>query len=417
MKILYVLLIVIYVIFAKDYEVWVMDQSDTTTDGGGTVYIYDGAELLLNANQAVPEVLDLGGSARNLCLNQTGSAPKRPHMIFFNVAQTHAIISFVTTGHVLFMDAATRTPLNCIDVGVQAHAAVPSHDESFVVVANQAGKLLQKIITNYAINSFVLDASATLNLVTCVTPNGVPCESESLRPNNQPICPAIDSTDSKVFVTLAGGGLFVVDPHPSPMQIIGEYDNTTVHANGCGASEAQGRMYINSGGPLESDLYSFPLTGYAPTNPVNVPSPRLVFTHDGSISDSHGMLITKYERFVWIAERFGNTITIVNVETEEVVEQMSLVGNVSQDPAPDIMAISPSGNRVFVALRGPRPLTQNNPAFNNSVGATPGLGVIRVQLGGEKGVFFARTTITNVVNGVETADPHGVGVRVIEEED
>ena len=100
------------------YEVWIMDQSDTTSDGGGTLYIYRGKELEREDPQsATPEVIDLGGAARDLCLAESGTAPRRPHMLFFNKDHTHAIISFVATGHILFMDANTRVPLACIDVG------------------------------------------------------------------------------------------------------------------------------------------------------------------------------------------------------------------------------------------------------------------------------------------------------------
>ena len=36
-----------------------------------------------------------------------------------------------------------------------------------------------------------------------------------------------------VFVTLRGGGLFIVDAKATPMQIVAEYDIDTVHPNGC----------------------------------------------------------------------------------------------------------------------------------------------------------------------------------------
>src|SRR5688572_762863 len=69
----------------EDYEVWVIDQSNTrdedgngTLDSGGTLYIYQGDDVTGDdAPAAVPEVLDLGGAARNLCMAQTGSAPVR----------------------------------------------------------------------------------------------------------------------------------------------------------------------------------------------------------------------------------------------------------------------------------------------------------------------------------------------------
>src|SRR5688500_5999351 len=401
-----------------EYEVWVIDQSNTkdedgngTLDSGGTLYIYQGNDLNGNdAASAVPTALDLGGAARNLCLAQTGTAPVRPHMFFFNGPGSHAVIAFVATGHVLFMDTATRTPVQCLDVGVQAHAAVPSNDQTFIVVANQNGRLLQRINTDYATNTFTLDNAATLDLATCTTPSGAPCQDPVLRPSNRPICPVIDESDNFTFVTLAGGGLFVINSRTTPMSIIGEYDKNAVHPEGCGGAQANNSMYINSGGPLESDLYSFPLSGYSGANPPNTPAPTLVYTHDGTNSDSHGTTATKHDRYLWVGERFGNNITVVDTGSNVVVNQFSLVGGVSSDPAPDLMDISPSGNRIFMTLRGPNPLTGNNPAFNNAAGNSPGLGIIRVEQGGMSGTFFARVPISHIVDGVERADPHGLRV-------
>src|SRR5687768_441132 len=400
------------------YEVWVIDQSNTkdedgngTLDSGGTLYVYQGDELNGDdAASAVPATLDLGGAARNLCLAQTGTAPVRPHMFFFNGSRTHAVIAFVATGHVLFMNTATRTPVQCLDVGVQAHAAVPSNDQTFIVVANQNGRLLQRINTNYATNTFALDNAAALDLATCTTPSGAPCQDPVLRPSNRPICPVIDKSDNFTFVTLAGGGLFVINAKATPMSIIGEYDQNVVHPEGCGGAQANSRMYINSGGPLEADLYAFPLSGYSAANPPNTPAPGLVYTHDGTLSDSHGATRTKHERYLWVGERFSNNITVVDTDSNSVVNQFSLVGSVSNDPAPDLMDISPSGNRIFMTLRGPIPLTGNNPAFNNAAGNSPGLGIIRVEQDGRRGTFFARVPISHIVDGVERADPHGLRV-------
>ena len=176
------------------YEVWVIDQSNTkdedgngSLDSGGTLYVYQGTICHETMPPLpVPEVLDLGGAARNLCVAQTGTAPVRPHMFFFNGGRSHAVIAFVTSGHVLFMDTTTKAPVQCLDVGVQAHAAVPSNDQTFIVVANQNGRLLQRINTNYATNTFTLDNAATINLATCTTPSGAPCQDPVLRPDAGP---------------------------------------------------------------------------------------------------------------------------------------------------------------------------------------------------------------------------------------
>src|SRR5688572_32878940 len=71
---------------SSSFEVWVMDQSDSTEDGGGALYVYPGDPLTADAAAVEPEIVDLGGAARDRCLEQTGTAPKRPHMLLFNAA-------------------------------------------------------------------------------------------------------------------------------------------------------------------------------------------------------------------------------------------------------------------------------------------------------------------------------------------
>lgn len=57
-------------------------------------------------------------------------------------------------------------------------------------------------------------------------------------------------------------------------------------------------------------------------------------------------------------------------------------------------------------------MTGNNAAFNNAVGSTLGVGIIRVESGGRDGVCFTRIPISHVVGGIERADPHGIAVRL-----
>jgi hypothetical protein len=76
------------------------------------------------------------------------------------------------------------------------------------------------------------------------------------------------------------------------------------------------------------------------------------------------------------------------------------------------MEFSPDGNRAYVTLRGPNPLTGNAPSVNNAVGTTPGLGIIRVTQGGRNGVLQSIAPVSRKIGGVERADPHGIGVRM-----
>jgi len=404
---------------SSGHEVWAIDQSDSVVDGGGRLYVYKGSSLGgRNAGLAVPEVVDFGGDARTTCLEATTTAPRRPHMLFFSPSQSHAIVSFVATGHVLFLDALTRDAVGCVDVGLQAHAAVPTPDGSAVLVSNQNGKLLQRINTEYETNTFTLDAAATIDLAACTTPSGAACQDPVLRPDNAPICPVIDATGRRAFVTLRGGGMLVVDPTATPMRIVAEYDQATVHPNGCGGVETAGKMYINSGGgtpanPLESDLYSFQLDEFSPvSSPPNTPAPSLAFSHDErGFVDSHGATVTRRGRYVWLSDRAANQLVVVDSRTDRVVKKLDLVGNLSSDPAPDLLDVSPAGRRVYVSLRGTQPLTANVPGVDNAVGATPGVGVVRVSRSRAGGTLQAIAPISNLVNGAEQADVHALRVR------
>jgi hypothetical protein len=406
------------------YEVWGVDQSNSPgRTYGGTLYIYDGADLERGhgAAEAVPEKIDLGAAAAALCLDKTGVNPVRPHMIAVNASQSHAIISFVASGHVLIMEARTRTPIDCIRTSVgaggarQVHLAQPSPDESYIAVANQNGKLFERIDTNYATNSFVLNTGAGINLATCTTPNGVPCEAAAIRPDNAPICPIIDATSRYVFVTLRGGGLFVVDATQTPMQIVAEYDLDTVHPNGCLGVQVDDKMYVDSGGGTAAhlfgaDIYAFPVAGFSPSNLPNVPAPTVVLRDTTEGADAHGATLTKHQRYLWVADRGRNFIWVIETQTDEVVNEIPLVGPVSDDPTPDLLATSPNGSHVFMSLRGPNPLTADP---HVSTGSTPGIGVIKVQQGGRGGAFEALAPVTNVdQNDVERADVHALTIRL-----
>src|SRR5918994_439293 len=135
------------------------------------------------------------------------------------------------------------------------------------------------------------------------TPNGLPREY-AWRPDNAPIVVVPNAAGTLAFVTLRGGGLFVIDPSATPMKIVAEYDRTTVHAS-------------------------------------------------------------------------------------------------ADHPTPDLADISPAGNRIFVSLRGPNPLSGSPHA---ATGSTPGLGVIQLAQGGEVGELKNVVPLSNIdASGIERA--------------
>lgn len=408
----------------EDYEIWAIDQSNSPgLTFGGTLYIYGGKDLERGTQgaEAVPEKIDLAGAAAQLCFAKTGANPVRPHMIAMNASHSHAIVSFVASGHVLIMDARTRAPIDCIRTtpgaggARQVHFAIPSPDEAYIAVANQNGKLFERIDTNYETNTFTLNAAAMINLATCTTPNGIACQQVGIRPDNAPICPIIDATSQYVFVTLRGGGLFVVDAKQTPMQIVAEYDIDTVHPNGCLGAQVGEKMYVDSGGGTASnlfgaDIYAFPVTGFSQLNPPNTPAPRVVLSDTSEEADAHGATLTKHQRYLWVADRGRNFIWAIDTFTDEIVNTILLAGPVSDDPTPDLLVTSPNGSHIFVSLRGPNPLTADP---HVSTGSTPGVGVIKVTEGGKGGVFEAVAPVSNIdAANVERADVHAITIRV-----
>lgn len=138
----------------------------------------------------------------------------------------------------------------------------------------------------------------------------------------------------------------------------------------------------------------------------------LVFSHDDRrFVDAHGGVLTKAGRFLWVGDRFGNRIIVVDTARDRVVNEIVLSGPASSDPAPDIMDISPGGDWIFLSFRGPQPLSANVPGVNNAVGSTPGVGIVKVEENGWQGELVAVAPITKKADGTERADPHGLQVR------
>lgn len=256
------------------------------------------------------------------------AAPARAHARYEVWAIDQSSSPGLTYGGTLY--AATRAPIDCVRTSAgsggarQVHFAIPSPDETYIAVANQNGKLFERIDTDYAANAFHLNPAATIDLAGCTTPNGLPCQAAGLRPDNSPICPIVDASSGYVFVTLRGGGLFVVDARTTPMQIVAEYDVDTVHPNGCLGVQVRDKMYVDSGGGTPShlfgaDIYAFPVSGFSPLLPPNTPAPRLVLSDTAAEADAHGATLTgsvPYGRLLGVAP--ASNVDAAGVERADV---------------------------------------------------------------------------------------------------
>jgi hypothetical protein len=385
---------------SEAYEVWVADQSDTAKESGGFLYVYDGAQLAADPAKTKPTLtVDVAKEVNDFCKKITQKNVRRPHMIFITKDQKHALVSFLS-GHVLVMDTASKKPVGCLSTGKNVHAAWPTPDQSMAIAANMAEKKLIRIRTDYQAGTFSYDPkNDVLNLQAL---------EGGERPDNAPICPITDDTSTYAFVTLRGGGLLVVNVKDTPMKVTATLTNNEIQPAGCGGYQIGNTMYLNSGGgwpiaPLSYNVYAVGLSGL----PDSV-SVKLLSTRDTSFSDSHGLW--GVGRYLWNVDRAGNMIEIFDSISNLSVKTIQLVGSHSDDPAPDLIDFAPDGNYAFVNLRGPNPLTGNHKDVHNAKGSTPGVAVIKVLDGGKSGELLGITRLTNMVDGKETADPHGIAV-------
>src|SRR5438105_7858261 len=159
---------------AAAYEVGAIDQSDSSKDGGGTLYIYDGQALASDAKSAKAETIDLGDKFAEACKDVAGGYPKRPHMIFFTKDQKYAIISYAVFCLKKKKDADSRAPLGCVSLWKNAHAAWPTANMRMALGANIAEKKLVRISTDYANKKFTIKDSDVVNLTSTESGQDVP---------------------------------------------------------------------------------------------------------------------------------------------------------------------------------------------------------------------------------------------------
>jgi DNA-binding beta-propeller fold protein YncE len=364
---------------APSYEVWVVDQADANMDGA-RIHIFSKASVGGAAWDNQREVVLLQPGAMGV-----GDGPGvRPHMLFFNNSHSHGILAYVASGHVQVIRASDRKVVASIDVGEQAHGAIPAPNDSYILVANQNGKKLARIKSDFAREQFTWEREADFDLKTIEGPD---------RPDNAPICPVLFAGNtSKAYVTLRGGGLAIVDTAATPMRVLKTFTKDEVAPAGCGGAVVGDKMYINSGTAAAGWLYVFDLKSDNLVKSTNLTSTG---------TDSHGVLALP-GGYLWAANRGnGDNVVVLDSRTDEQVGQFAGFGQ-----APDLMDISPDGGRVFMSLRGPNNLTGGPPAK----GETPGLAVLDVRDGGRSGqrAFFVPI---GPQGERAPADPHGIAVR------
>ena len=391
---------------APRYELWALDQADTSPAGGGTLYIFRGEDLA-GERPAPAATVNLAEAA----LGVGDGVGRRPHMLAFNSAQTHGVVANVASGHVYVVRASDRKVTGSVRMtagagtAIQAHAALVTPKDDAIVVMNQNGKKLQRASADFKAESYKLDPAADLDLNAA---------QDAEHPDNAPICALFTSDGRFTLVTLRGGGLYVVDHTATPMKIVGGATKTQLGPNGCGGLANGGDIWINAGGgtagtPTANRLFHIAAAS-VPTVTITE-----VASRTGNV-DAHGALLTPDGKTLWMADRFANRIDIFDAKFPgaSLVKTLELASGplAGKDPAPDLIDIAPDGTLAFVALRGKEPLTGNLAAVNNAVGDSPGVAVLRVLAGGRDGEVKAYIPFA-LAGGATTVDAHGLRVRTI----
>jgi hypothetical protein len=504
---------------AVGYEVWVSDQTNsagisaTNNNGthGGFLRIFDGAALDLNPNTATSTNLDTALLWPNALAN-TGSNAIRIHGMIPSPNHNYMAVSFVVSGHLGIVDARTRTAValfrttgtangnldgagapisGSTATGRQNHLTLWSPDGKYMVIANQNGKMLERVNVTWDnsgnITAAVFDAAASLDVVggtgritaqpvadpslplgtvsglvadgqSRFGPDGVTYKQHAThRPNNAVICGGMASDNHTTFVTLAGGGLMAVDYTATPMRIVAIWDKAKFSAAGCGAAESGGWTWLNAG-VYASNVSSFVLYRM-PTNwpsapayyPTNLPNPKVIYQDptqgmtvapnnaiSGNNRDAHGFGLTASRTYLHQFDRVLNNVEVFHAgtgarntyslttagvcgttqganydsanPTVRVADGHPNAVPVYNDPSPDLLDLSPHGNRFYVALRGPNPLSVAHAA----AGSCPGLGIVELSSDGKSGVMTHVIPATWLDNAGTTniADPHAAIVRL-----
>lgn len=357
------------------YEVWIIDQADGAR-GGARLYIFDGARLA-GGQPGTPEVINLDAAAAGV---GDGSGV-RPHMLAFDRSHRYAVIANVASGHVYVMRAADRKIIASIDVGEQAHHAEVSPDNRFIIVANQNGKRVARIASDFAAERFTYNRADDLDLAAL---------QDAIHPDNAPVCPVV--VGDRAYITLRGGGLYVIGYATTPMRVLRSFGLDAIAPAGCGGAVWGDKVYINSGTAQTSNLYVFD----AATADL-----RKTLRLSWSGADSHGMILVAGGRYLWVGNRADGNIVVISTVVDAAAGLIAGVG-----AAPDIMGASSDGRTVFVAMRGPNNLTGGPPAK----GDRPGLLVLQVVddgRGARRVVFVPIGDQT----AASPADTHVVAVR------
>ena len=385
-----------------EYELWVPDQAETSPTGGGTLYVYRSADLQKGSPTAAT-TMNLAEAA----LGVGDGMGKHPHNIGFDQQRTHAVISYVGSGHVQVVRIRDQKIVASIKMSGGAAGAAATHNTAVtpardaIIVANQGAKKLQRISADFANDAYKVDTAAELDLASL---------EDAGHPSNNPVMALFSPDGAYAYVPMRGGGAYVVDYKATPMKTIATLTKTDIGPQSCCALFAQdGSIWTTAQGGTTSATTSFNL--YQLTGLPSAPVAKRVVGRTGNV-ESHSLLAVG--QYLWVTDRFANTIDVLDVRSGEAVAKVDLASGplAGRDPAPDILDLAPDGKTAFLTLRGKAPVTSNIKGLDNAVGDVGGFAILKVIDGGRSAEISSFVALP-LGAGASTVDPHGLRVRVL----
>jgi uncharacterized protein YfaP (DUF2135 family) len=346
-----------------DYEIWVADQ------GLNLLWIYD-------SNLDQTDEIDLATHGAHM-----------PHMIDFTSDFRYAFIANMHTNNVTVIRAADRAVVATLITGPSTHMAGVSPDDRRVLVDvigtpdNYRDGEIVEILLDLEGERF--DLGRRLRLADDPLLARRADEFNDLAP----ICHKYSPDGRHAYITLGpsldNGGLIVLDIES--FTIVKAWGPREMQAN-CGTMPTRdGRyMFVNGGGTDTGVWYV-----------IDMATMEVVHQGESRGNDAHGVWPTPDGREMWMVNRITDNAIVIDTDSFAVVDEIAFVGE-----TPDIMGMSPDGQRAFITLRGPNPMS----APHVAVGSTPGFSVVDV----------AERTLLHVIEparGNERSDPHGIAVR------
>jgi DNA-binding beta-propeller fold protein YncE len=317
------------------YEVWALDQGTNIT------YIYD-------ARRELVDTIDF---------NDHGVVT--PHMIAFSSRHDYAVVASTSSGNVAVIRAADREVLQVIPTGPSTHMASFTPDDRAILVdvigssENFRDGTVLEIQADLGSETFTLGRSLTLADDPLIADN-----SDDFA-DTGPVCHEYGPNGTHAFITLgpglANGGLVVLDTQS--FELAAAFGPEVLPVN-CGTmpNADRSRMVVNGGSADVGHWYVLDTTTF-----------QVVHDDSSRGADAHGVWLSPDGREFWMVNRVSKNGIVIDAESFEVIDEVDEVGG-----TPDIMAMDPAGELVFVSLRGPNPRS----AAHVAVGHNPGFAVL-----------------------------------------